>query len=217
MTPKITLTEKQHDLLQLAATRYFGNTVPAAGQVGLHGGAYEAVGIKLKNLGLLEGDNSGLWHLTEAAYELLGIEHSRPEPNPVPESEPAPESESVPDTPLEVALFEALGGQATLAMGNAPAGAEMASSEAPSMSDPVTEDEQPAPKKRALRDGTKQAQVIDLLKRSEGATLQQIMETTGWQMHTVRSVLSRTIQKDLGIPLVSEKASGGDRIYRVTA
>jgi hypothetical protein len=40
------------------------------------------------------------------------------------------------------------------------------------------------------------------------------MEAIGWQMHTARSVLSRTIQKDLGIPLVLEKASGNDRIYR---
>jgi hypothetical protein len=84
MTTEITLTEKQHELLQLAATRYFGNTIPAAGQVGLHGGAYEAVGMKLKNLGLLEGDNSSLWHLTEAAYELLGINRNRPESNPTP-------------------------------------------------------------------------------------------------------------------------------------
>ena len=64
MTTEITLTPKQYDLLQLAATRFFGNTLPAAGQVGLHGGAYEAVGMKLKNLGFLEGDNSSLWHLT---------------------------------------------------------------------------------------------------------------------------------------------------------
>ena len=189
MTTEITLTPKQYDLLQLAATRFFGNTLPAAGQVGLHGGAYEAVGMKLKNLGFLEGDNSSLWHLTEAAYAFMGIEHQRHEPKPAPEAE----------TPLEVAMFEAFGGEATLAMGSAPAGVL----------------EQPASKKRKLRDGTKQAQVIYLLKRPKGATLTQIMEATGWQMHTARSVLSRTIQKDLGIALVSEKTTDSDRVYRV--
>jgi hypothetical protein len=197
MTTEITPTEKQHDLLHLAATRFFGNALPAAAHVGLHGGAYDAVGMKLKNLGLLEGEAGSIWRLTDAAYEFLGIEHKRPEPESSPESE----------APLEVALFEALGGEATLAMGNAPVGA--ATSEHPA------DEEAVAPQKRKLRDGTKQARVIDLLKRPEGATLTQIMEATGWQMHTARSVLSRTIQKDLGIALVSEKATDSDRIYRV--
>jgi predicted HTH transcriptional regulator len=74
-----------------------------------------------------------------------------------------------------------------------------------------------ATKQRKIRDGTKQAQVIEMLRRPEGASLQQIMEVTGWQMHTARSVLSRTIQKDLGIHLISEKTSGSERIYRVNA
>jgi predicted HTH transcriptional regulator len=118
---------------------------------------------------------------------------------------------------LEVALFEAFGGEETLAMGSAPTGAAIENPEAAPTAESAAADEQPALKKRKLRDGTKQAQVIDLLKRPEGATLQHIMEATGWQMHTARSVLSRTIQKDLGIALVSEKAGGNDRIYRVNA
>lgn len=68
---------------------------------------------------------------------------------------------------------------------------------------------------RQPRIGTKQATVVDMLKRNEGATLTQIMEATGWQVHTTRAVLSRTIQKDLGIPLTSEKTINGDRIYRI--
>jgi hypothetical protein len=204
MTTEITLTDKQRDLLHLAATKFFGNALPAAGQVGLHGGAYDAVSMKLKNLGFLEGENSSLWHLTEAAYEFLGIKHKRHEPKPIAEAEPS----------LEVALFEAFGGEATLAMGSAPACAVSATQEA---AEPVTPPEQPTPKQRKLRDGTKQAQVINMLRRPEGASLQQIMEATDWQMHTARSVLSRTIQKDLGIALTSEKVSGNERIYRVGA
>lgn len=203
MTTEITLTTKQYDLLQLAATKYFGNALPAAGHVGLHGGAYEAVGTKLKNLGLLEGDDSSLWHLTDAAKEYLANYNNRPEPESQPESGEVQEAEP----PLEVALFNALGGKSTLAMGNAPTGA--------ATEEPPTEEQAPAPKKRKLRDGTKQAQVIDLLKRPEGATLTQIMEATGWKIHTARAVLSRTIQKDLDIPLVSEKTTDSDRVYRV--
>ena len=39
---------------------------------------------------------------------------------------------------------------------------------------------------RKPREGTKQAQVLGLLRRGEGATIAQICEATGWQQHTVR-------------------------------
>ncbi|WP_051213325.1 DUF3489 domain-containing protein [Rubritepida flocculans] len=39
---------------------------------------------------------------------------------------------------------------------------------------------------RKPREGTKQEQVLALLRRAEGATIAQICEATGWQQHTVR-------------------------------
>ncbi|MGG5819627.1 DUF3489 domain-containing protein [Falsiroseomonas sp. HW251] len=39
---------------------------------------------------------------------------------------------------------------------------------------------------RKPREGTKQEQVLVLLRREEGATIAQICEATGWQQHTVR-------------------------------
>jgi len=39
---------------------------------------------------------------------------------------------------------------------------------------------------RKPREGTKQEQVLALLRREEGATIAQICEATGWQGHTVR-------------------------------
>ena len=39
---------------------------------------------------------------------------------------------------------------------------------------------------RKPREGTKQEQVLALLRREEGATIAQICEATGWQQHTVR-------------------------------
>jgi hypothetical protein len=37
---------------------------------------------------------------------------------------------------------------------------------------------------------TKQQIVVDLLKRSEGGSTQQLMDATGWLPHTVRAVIS---------------------------
>ncbi|MBL6081569.1 DUF3489 domain-containing protein [Belnapia sp. T18] len=39
---------------------------------------------------------------------------------------------------------------------------------------------------RKPREGTKQQQVLAMLRRPEGATVAQIAEATGWQAHTVR-------------------------------
>jgi len=41
------------------------------------------------------------------------------------------------------------------------------------------------PAARKTRGGTKQAQVIDMLRRPEGATITQIAAATGWESHTV--------------------------------
>lgn len=47
--------------------------------------------------------------------------------------------------------------------------------------------------------GGKQAQVIALLKRSQGATVGEIMEATGWKAHSVRGFLSGVLRKRMGL------------------
>lgn len=74
----------------------------------------------------------------------------------------------------------------------------------------------PAPAiKRKARDDSKQARVIDMLKRPEGATIAQICEATGWQQHTVRGTFAGAFKKKLGLTITSSKESGADRIYKV--
>ena len=68
---------------------------------------------------------------------------------------------------------------------------------------------------RAKREGTKQAVLIELLTRAEGATLPQMTEATGWQVHTVRGAMAGTLKKKLGLEITSEKQTGADRIYRI--
>ena len=69
--------------------------------------------------------------------------------------------------------------------------------------------------KPRTRENSKQATVIQMLQRSEGATVQQICETTGWQAHTVRGTFAGAFKKKLGLTIVSDKPQGGERVYRV--
>jgi hypothetical protein len=69
---------------------------------------------------------------------------------------------------------------------------------------------------RTTREGTKQAVLIELLSRAEGATLPQMTEATGWQVHTVRGAMAGALKKKLGLEITSEKQTGTDRVYRIT-
>jgi len=69
----------------------------------------------------------------------------------------------------------------------------------------------------AVRDGSKAAKILDLLKRPEGATLKGLMKATDWQAHSVRGFLSGTIRKKLGLNVVSTKGENGERTYSVKA
>ena len=74
------------------------------------------------------------------------------------------------------------------------------------------EGEQAAPR---TRENSKQAQVIAMLKRPEGATIAQICEATNWQAHTVRGTFAGAFKKKLGLTVTSDKAEGGARVYRI--
>lgn len=65
------------------------------------------------------------------------------------------------------------------------------------------------------REGTKQATLIELLRRPEGATLEQMVQATGWQQHTVRGCMAGALKKKLGLSIVSEKTDGQQRTYRI--
>ena len=66
------------------------------------------------------------------------------------------------------------------------------------------------------RENSKQALVIEMLKRPEGATIAQICEATSWQPHTVRGTFAGAFKKKLGLTITSEKPEGSERIYRVS-
>ena len=61
---------------------------------------------------------------------------------------------------------------------------------------------------------SKQAQVIGLLQRPQGATVDEIATVMGWQRHTVRGLISGALKKKLGLAVISEKTERG-RLYRI--
>jgi len=65
------------------------------------------------------------------------------------------------------------------------------------------------------RENSKQAEVVRMLQRPEGATLRQICAATGWQQHTVRGTFAGAFKKKLGLTITSDKEQGGERVYRV--
>ncbi len=62
---------------------------------------------------------------------------------------------------------------------------------------------------------SKQAEVIALLRRPEGATIDEVRAATGWQPHTVRGMFSGALKKKLGLAVIPTKEERG-RVYRVT-
>lgn len=64
--------------------------------------------------------------------------------------------------------------------------------------------------------GSKQSQLISLLQTSEGCTISQMIDLTGWQAHTVRGVISGVLRKRLGLNVVCEKTAVGSS-YKIAA
>jgi Protein of unknown function (DUF3489) len=69
-----------------------------------------------------------------------------------------------------------------------------------------------APRTRA---DSKQAQLIEMLKRPDGATIEEIVKKFKWQSHTVRGAIAGALKKKLGLTVQSEKVEGRGRVYRI--
>jgi hypothetical protein len=61
--------------------------------------------------------------------------------------------------------------------------------------------------------GTKQALILGLMQREEGASLAELAEATGWLPHTTRAALSRL--RSAGTTLVRAPRDGGGSAYRI--
>jgi len=66
------------------------------------------------------------------------------------------------------------------------------------------------------RAGTKQGQLVVMLRRKTGASIDDIVKAFGWQPHTVRGALSGALKKKLQLTIVSEIDERRGRVYRIT-
>ena len=72
-------------------------------------------------------------------------------------------------------------------------------------------------RKQAAKSRTKLAQLEAMLRRPDGASIEQISKSLDWQTHSVRGAMSGTLKKKQGLAITSEKTDNGRRIYRIAA
>ena len=191
------LSDTQAIILSAAAQRADGNVLPLPGS--LRGGAATKVVAALLSRGLIREQIIDSPRKADAA--MNAIWRTLPEPD-----------------GRGVLLLVTAAGLAAIGIEPGPDPADGPVEPAlkkrgrPRKAAPAGVDATPAPK---TRDGTKQAQVIAMLRRGEGATIAQIVEATEWQAHTVRGFFAGALKRKLGLSVTSKKAEGGERVYRI--
>ena len=101
----------------------------------------------------------------------------------------------------------------------APQTGDVAPTEAPATRKATRPKKAPKPAKQAkgAREVSKTSEVLALMRRKNGATLQAIMEATGWQAHSVRGFISGALGKKMGLAVESTKGKDGERTYSIKA
>ena len=70
-------------------------------------------------------------------------------------------------------------------------------------------------KQRKPRTGTKQDALTGMLRRKEGASIEEVVKALKWQPHTVRGAIAGALKKKLGLKIASEKDEKRGRVYRI--
>lgn len=87
----------------------------------------------------------------------------------------------------------------------------------------MTQSRKPAARKSAAekqpkiapKSTSKLGQLEAMLRRSEGATIPQLVKALDWQAHSVRGAMSGYLKKKQGLAVTASKVDGADRIYRI--
>ncbi|MFP1645954.1 DUF3489 domain-containing protein [Pontitalea aquivivens] len=81
----------------------------------------------------------------------------------------------------------------------------------------ATNDASKAATARKPREGTKQATLITMLRRPEGATIEELSAATEWNTNTVRGAMAGVLKKRLGLAVTSVKDEARGRVYKLPA
>jgi len=140
------------------------------------------------------------------------------EPAPVPETAPLADQKAGETAQPEGVIPESQ--EAAVATTVAPQSPDVASSEPGAKTKASRTKKAPAAANAreagAPREGSKTSQVITMLKREGGTTLEEIMTTMGWLKHTTRAMLSAggSLAKKHGLIVTCEKV-GDKRTYYI--
>jgi uncharacterized protein DUF3489 len=188
------LTDTQRAILSNAAKRRDGAVLPLPKSLKIKGAAVTKVLDSLHKKGLLEerparGDAVG-WREDEDGHRLMLL--------------------------LSEAGLRAISGETTDAQ-KQPIPAKPKSKKPRRHERRSEADTKPGEAAAAPRKGSKQALLLEMLKRKRGSNLREMVAATGWQAHSVRGAISGTVKKKLGLTVVSDKVDGRGRVYRIAA
>lgn len=139
-------------------------------------------------------------------------------PTPVPDAGPVAEQQAEETAQPEAVIPEST--EPTVATTVAPQSPDVAPSEPAANKKASRAKKAPvaatAKEAGAPREGSKTSQVIAMLKREGGTTLEEIMTAMGWLKHTTRAMLSAggSLTKKHGLVVTSEKV-GDKRVYSI--
>jgi Protein of unknown function (DUF3489) len=219
--PMTKLSDTQLVILSAAAQRDDLSVLPLPGSLTLKGGALNKVMDSLRNRGLIRvlGGDGGPERvvITSEGMAAIGVEADDGEAPTAPDTAPTSAEAPAPAS-------EANGAKKRAKAGPARGKGKKARTTARATSEPEVAGE--PSEKPTLRAGTKQAQMIEMLKRPEGATVEQIAAATGWQHHTIRGAISGALKKKLGLTVEATRtrevgpnktgAKGSSTVYRIT-
>ena len=205
------LSDTQAVILSAASQRDDGAVLPLPETLKIRGGAVDKVLGSLKTKGLINhrgtrrGDDPPPLRITRAGRQAIGVETDD-----APEGATPAEAERKADAPASIAKADVA---ATPTSRRKPVKRKARATKAPGA-------EQLTPGVR-----TKQGLMIELLRRPEGATVEQIAAATGWQHHTIRGAISGALKKKLGLTVLTTRihdlgpdrtgAKGSRTVYRI--
>jgi len=214
------LSDTQLVILTAAAQRADLSVLPLPETLKLKGGAVNKVLGSLRSKGLIQViETDGRPQrvvLTSEGMALIGVVREDEDGTPEGVTEAATGA-----TPAEAGVQAVEAPGSVTEADSAATPAKRRAKAKAAKQDKAAPAEKPAP-----RTGTKQALMIEMLKRPEGATVEQIAAATGWQHHTIRGAISGALKKKLGLTVEATRsrevgpnktgAKGSTTVYRIT-